>query len=125
AKQANVEVDPELAAQQADQNIQAVVQQYGSDQAFDAALAAEGLTRAQYREILIDQFRSSQLLDAYLRQMMANRTRPLVSEEQLRAAFAERSDALGQRPVRVSLQQVVIPTEPGDSAPAEARRTAE
>ena len=116
AKDANVTVDEEELTDQVDANIRAVQQRYGTDQAFDAALLSEGLTRARYRQLLLEQYRTQGIMDRYLGQASQNRALPVVSEDQIRAAFEERKAELGRAPVRVSLQQVVVKTEPSDSA---------
>ena len=120
AKEADVTVDETAVAEQVDANIRAVQQRYGNEQAFDAALATEGLTRSRYRQLLLEQYRTQELMDAYLGQTARSRTLPIVSEEQIRAAFEERKATLGQAPVRLTMQQVIVKTEPSDTARAAA-----
>ena len=116
AKDAGITVDETELTERVDANIRAVQQRYGTEQAFDAALATEGLSRARYRLLLLEQYRTQEMMDRYLGEAARNRTLPLVSEEQIRAAFEERKAQLGQAPVRVSLQQVIVKTEAADSA---------
>ena len=116
AKDADVTVDEAELTDRVDANIRAVQQRYGTDQAFDAALLSEGLTRARYRQLLLEQYRTQGIMDRYLGQAAQNRTLPIVSEEQIRAAFEERKTELGEAPIRLSLQQVIVKTEPSDSA---------
>jgi peptidyl-prolyl cis-trans isomerase SurA len=125
AKAAKVTVDEAEIAEQVDAKIRTVMQPFGTEQQFEAALAAEGLTRARYRQLLLDQERTQAVMDTYLRQTTATRTMPLVSEEQIRQAFEERKGSLGQAPVRVTLQQVIVKTEAADSAREKALRTAQ
>lgn len=125
AKDAGVTVDETQLAEQVDEKIRTVMQPFASEQAFETALAAEGLTRARYRALLLDQERTQALMDNYLRQTTATRTMPVVSEEQIRQAFEERKAQLGQAPVRLTLQQVIVKTEAADSARAKALATAQ
>jgi peptidyl-prolyl cis-trans isomerase SurA len=125
AKQAGVSPQEQVLAEEVEQQIQQVLGQFGGEMNFQAALAAEGMTRPQYRQMLIDQARSQQMREQFLRQAMGNRTLPLVSEEQIRQAFEARRGGLGQRPVRVTLQQVIVRTEPSDEARTEALQRAQ
>jgi peptidyl-prolyl cis-trans isomerase SurA len=125
AKDAKVTVAEEEVTRQVDDNMNAVIQRYGTAPAFEAALAAEGLTRTQYRNMMLEQYRTQRLIDDFVRQSMAKRAKPLISEEQVRKAFEDRKAQFGSRPIRVSLQQVVVKTEPSDSARAQALRTAQ
>ena len=125
AKAAGITVEDAEITAQVDARIRELVAQFRGDPAFDAALATEGLTRARYRQLLIEQGRGTRVRDEFIGQRMRSRARPLISEEQIRQAFEERSASLGQRPVRLSLQQVIVKPQPSDSALAKAQRAAE
>lgn len=128
ARDAGITIADEDIAEQVDGDLQALVRQrFGGDAAFEAALASEGMTRARYRQILMDDYRNRALIEQFLGQRMAGRARPLISEDQIRAAFEERKASLANRtrPASISLQQVVVRPEPSDSAREKALRTAE
>jgi peptidyl-prolyl cis-trans isomerase SurA len=111
--------------QRVDEQVQGLMQRFGgSVTQFNNALAASGMTEAQYRRVLEGQIRDELLRQQYLQKKLQGRARPVISEDQLRAAFAEHKDALGTRPANVSIQQVMIEPQPSDSANAAALRTA-
>jgi peptidyl-prolyl cis-trans isomerase SurA len=119
-----VVADDEVKAR-VDEQIQGLVQRFGGSVArFDQALAAEGMTEAQYRASLDGPVRDQLLVQQYMREKLQGRARPVISEDQLRAAFAEHKDALGTRPADVSFQQVMIEPQASDSANAAALKTA-
>jgi parvulin-like peptidyl-prolyl isomerase len=119
-----VVADDEVKAR-VDEQIQGLVQRFGgSVTRFDQALAAEGMTEAQYRASLEGPVRDQLLVQQYMREKLQGRARPVISEDQLRAAFAEHKDALGTRPADVSFQQVMIEPQASDSANAAALKTA-
>jgi peptidyl-prolyl cis-trans isomerase SurA len=111
--------------QRVDEQIQSLMQRFGgSVTQFNQALAASGMTEAQYRRVLEGQVRDELLVQQYLQKELQGRAQPVISEDQLRAALAENKAALGTRPAQVSFQQVMIEPQPSDSANAAALKTA-
>lgn len=125
AKEAGIEVSDAEINETVEQNIRAVQRQFRSEQEFTAALQSSGRTMEQYRQELASQQRSQLMIQQFVAQRLRTRTRPLVSEEQIRAAFQSQQGALGTRPATVTLQQVIIEPQPTDSARAAARAEAE
>lgn len=125
AKAAGVTVDETAIAEQVDERIAGLLTQFGGEIGLQQALAQEGLNRDRYRALLISQARTESMREQYIRQQSANRALPLVSEEQIRAAFEARRASLGQAPIRLSMQQVLVKAEPSDSARASALREAQ
>lgn len=125
ARAAGVTVDEAALTEQIDQRIAGLLTQFGGEAGLQQALAQEGLNRERYRALLISQARTESLREQYIRQQAGSRSLPLVSEEQIREAFEARRASLGQAPVRLSMQQVVIKAEPSDSARAGALREAQ
>jgi peptidyl-prolyl cis-trans isomerase SurA len=126
ARRLDITVPDADVKQQADEQMQAVLRNFGGSEArFDQALAASGMTRPTYRRILEQGIRDQELEREYMQRQLATRARPVISEDQLRAAFDEQKERLGTRPATVSLQQVIVSPEPSDSARARAIRTAE
>lgn len=125
ARDAGISVPDDEIRDRVEQQMREVQQRFGTERDLDAALAQSGLSRAQYRRNLEQRMRDQQLIESFLQARMRSRARPVISEEQIRGVFEERSATLGTRPANVSLQQVVIAPTPDDSARAQALRTAE
>lgn len=125
ARRENIAVSDDDVKARVDEQINAVLQRLGgSEVRLAQALAGSGMTKESYRRVLDGQVRDELLVQEYMRQRLAGRARPIISEDQLRAAFAERKSALGERPANISLQQVVVTPQPSDSANAKALATA-
>lgn len=126
ARDAGITVDEEQLNRSVEAQIAQILQSFGGSQPrLEEALAADGMSMAQYREMLRLQYRDDQLLNGYMGQRMRARARPVISEDEIRAAFESQRERLGTRPPTVSFRQVVVAPEPADSADAAARATAE
>jgi len=84
-----------------------------------------GLTLAEFREMLAQEYRRTSMSQQYLQQVTQTRRPPPVSDAEVRAFFDLYSDQLGTRPATVSFRQLVITPQPTDSARAQARALAE
>lgn len=124
AKDAGITADEQAIIEQVDDRINALMNQLGGEAALEQALRQEGLTRPRYRELLSSQARVESIREQYLAQQSRNRAVPVISEEQIRQAFEERRASLGQAPIRLSLQQVLVKVEPSDSAREQALQEA-
>lgn len=125
ARRDKVVVSDDEVKTRVDEQINTVLQRLGgSEVRLEQALAASGMTQAQYRRVLDGQVRDELLAQAYMRQKLGGRARPIISEDQLREAFDARKSALGQRPAQVSIEQVIIKPQASDSADAKALATA-
>ena len=125
ARRAGTEVRDAEVNEMVEQSMRQVRRQFRSDAEFQAALAQWGRSVEQYRAELAEQQRNQLLIQTFVAQRLRNRARPLISEEQIRAAFQQQREALGTRPATVSLQQVVVAPQPTAEAKARARATAE
>jgi peptidyl-prolyl cis-trans isomerase SurA len=125
ARRDGVEVSDAEVAEMVNQSMNAVRRQFASEAEFTAALAQWGRSVEQYRTELAEQQRSQLLIQQFVAQRLRNRSRPLVSEDQIARAFSAQRDALGTRPATVSLQQVIVSPEPTAEARARALATAE
>jgi peptidyl-prolyl cis-trans isomerase SurA len=126
ARDAGVVVDEDQVTRTVEANIAQILRTFGgSQQQLETALAADGMTMTQYREILSSQVRDDLLMRGYMSERMRARARPLISEDEIRAAFEAQRERLGTRAATVSFRQVIIAPEASDSADAAARRTAE
>lgn len=108
-----------------EQDIAQRVRAYGSETAFNQALAAEGLTLAEYRDLLRSDLRRSALVQRYIETQRRKRALPPVDPEQVRAFYEAQKARFGQRPATISFRQVAIDTQPSDSAREAARAKAE
>ena len=126
ARDAGITPDETRVNQAVDAQIARITRSFGGSQArLEAAIEADGMTMTQYRELLRQQFIDDELLQAYMQTRMRARARPVIDEDDIRAAFESRRESLGMRPVTVSFRQVLVKPLPSDSADAEARRQAE
>lgn len=126
ARDAGLTADEAQVQESVEAQIRQVLQSFnGSQQRLEAALAADQMTIAQYRETLAQQFRDDQLARSYMAERMRARARPVISEDEIRAAFEAQKARLGTRPEYISFSQVIVKPQAGDSADAVARRTAE
>jgi peptidyl-prolyl cis-trans isomerase SurA len=125
ARREKLAVSDDEVKERVDEQIKNVMQSFGGSVVrFDQALATEGMTEAQYRRVLEGQVRDELLVQQYLQKKRQGRALPIISEDQLRAAFDEQKSALGTRPATVSFEQVMVEPQPSDSANAAALKTA-
>jgi peptidyl-prolyl cis-trans isomerase SurA len=97
----------------------------GSPQQFEEALRASGMTLQSFREMLFQQERRRQLVQQFMSQAMRGRQPPPVTDREMREAFEERREQLGERPPTVTFQQVLVQTRPSAEALARARARAD
>jgi peptidyl-prolyl cis-trans isomerase SurA len=125
ARRAGVEVRAAEVDEIVEQSLNQVRRQFRSEAEFNAALAQWGRSMEQYRAELAEQQRNQLLIQQFVGQRLRNRSRPLVSEEQIARAFEQQRAQLGTRPATVSLQQVIVSPEASAEAKERARATAE
>ncbi len=117
ARDAGINPSEEAVNDITSQELARIQQQFGSDVAFTAALAREGITRDQLRRDLSTRVRDRLLVDEYARTRMQSRAPPLISESEIREFFDAQATAnIGQRPATVSFRQVLVTPEPSDEA---------
>jgi len=113
-------IEGQVAAQ-----IDELIGSFGGRAQLVQALETEGLTLAEYRDILTTQGRQQQTQQMYIQSRMRT-SRPVdVSEDELRARFDEAQGQLQQRPRLLTFRQVVVVPEASEEARAEARALAE
>lgn len=126
ARDAGITITDDQLDRAVEGQIQQVLRSFGGSQTrLDAALQQDGMTMTQYRDILRQQFRDDQLMRTYMGQRMRARARPVISEDEIRAAFETQRERLGMRPPTITFRQVLVSPEPSDSADAAARKEAE
>src|SRR5690606_8785829 len=100
-------------------------QQLGGAVALEQELRKSGRTLADFREALTTQYRRRELVNAYHRKALQERRPPRVTDEELRAAFEQQLPQLQPRPATITFQQVIVRTEPSDTALQRARQRAD
>ena len=126
ARDEGMSADEDRVQELVDRYIARLLQNFGgSQQRFEAALAADQTTLAQFREILAQQNRDDELVRAYMGNRIRARARPVISEDEIRAAFEAQQEALGTRPEHISFAQVLVKPVAGAEADTAARRSAE
>jgi peptidyl-prolyl cis-trans isomerase SurA len=122
AKDSIIEVDEERVGEIVNQELQSRARQYPSGQTgMLEALNREGLTLAQYRDMLTSQVRQLQLQQMYVQRHVQDAAPMEVSDTELQQAFDQAQANLTQRPRLVSFDQVVLAPAPSDSAKGAAR----
>lgn len=103
-----------------DENRQAL----GGEEAFDAQLAAEGLTLEDLKKMYRVQIKNRMLVERVLRRDM-ERTRTEPTEQELQALFEARVSSLPERPEVARLQTIFIGFETSSSASSASRAKVE
>lgn len=125
AKDTLISVDAATIEGQVAAQISELTESFGSRAELMEALETEGLTLAEYRDILTTQGRQQQTQQMFIQSRMRT-ARPVdVSDDELRARFAEAQSQLQQRPRLLTFRQVVVVPEASEEARAEARALAE
>ncbi len=121
-----VEVDEDRLEEVVTQELEQRTRQFPGGQAqLQEQLAREGLTLAQYRDIISSQVRQEQLQQLFVQRRLQGAAPVEVSEDELRQAFAEAAGQLQDRPRLLAFEQVVIAPRPSDQAKADARQEAQ
>ena len=126
ARDSLVEADEARVDEIVTQEIEQRARQYARGQPeFQEALAREGLTLSEFRDILANQVRQDQLQQMFIQRRLQEATPLEVSEDELRQAFTDASAQLQDRPRLLTFEQVIIMPQPSDSAKAAARTEAD
>lgn len=121
-----VEADEGRVEEIVNDEIQQRARQFaGGQRELQEALSREGLTMAQYRELLASQVRQEQLQQMFLQRRLQAAPPAEVSDEELREAFDEASGQLQNRPKSITFEQVVLVPLPSDSAKSAAKARAQ
>ncbi len=125
ARDTLIHVDEDRVSEIVDGEIDQRTKGVGGKQAFLQALTQEGLTLAEYRDLLTQQVRQQQIQQLYIQSKLRTAPPVQVTEEELREAFQRASSQLQTRPKLVTIRQIVLRPEPSDSARAAAKALAE
>jgi peptidyl-prolyl cis-trans isomerase SurA len=125
ARRDSIIILPEDVQSQVNAAVAEQERRFGGRAAFETALQREGLTLEQYRQTVERNLRRSGLQRQYLAAVQRERRPPPVTEAEVRAFFAERSDEMGTRPASIEFEQVVVGPRPSEEARQAARDEAE
>lgn len=98
--------------------------QFSSQAEMQEALASQGLTLAEFREIIRADRRRQQLQDQYLAKNRGRMQAIPVEEREMREIYEAEKGRLGERPATVRFRQVLLKPEPSDSSREIAREEA-
>jgi len=120
-----IRVDEGLIEERVTAQIETVTQQVGGQPALQQALARDGLTLAEYRDMFRSQIREEQTQQMFLQLRLRDAPNVEVSEDDLLATFQAARGQLAQRPKRITFDQVVIRPLPSSASKDSARVEAE
>ncbi len=116
AQRDSVQVPEDVVTSRVQDEIAERQRQIGGERNFQMALRAEGLTLAEYRDILAADIRRSMLIQSYLQRAQMDRRPPPVTEEELQAYFEVVKQGYGPRAASITFRQVVVAPRPSDAA---------
>lgn len=125
AKDTLIVPDEVTIEQRVSAEIERLIEQFGGRPALMEALGREGLTLSEYRDILSTQARQEQVQQMFIQSRLRNARPAEVSEDELRARYAQASGQLQQRPRLLTFRQVVVLPKASEAAREEARALAE
>ncbi|MDX1494681.1 MAG: peptidylprolyl isomerase [Longimicrobiales bacterium] len=125
AKDSLIQVDAAVLDDRVNERLNQLTQQFGGQTALQQALAAEGMTLAEYRDLLRSEARIERIQQLFMQLRLRDSAPVEVSEEELLARFQEARATLQQRPRTVRFRQVVIAPEPSEEARTAARDQAQ
>jgi len=125
AKDSLIEPNEPQIAQQVNERIAQLSQQFGGQAQLQQALAAEALTLAEYRDILSSEARKEQVQQMYFQARTSEAPPIEVSEDDLMERFREAESQLQERPRLLTFRQVVVAPEASDAALEEASALAD
>lgn len=119
ARDSLLTVDEEAIDGQVNERITQLATEFGGQTQLQEALAAEALTLAEYREMLRNDTRTSQIQQLFFQLRMRDSPPIEVTRDELLEVFQEARGQLQQRPKLMTFRQVVIsPTSSEDAMDA-------
>lgn len=125
AKDSLIQVDEATIDERVATQIEQLAQQFGSQPALQQALAAEGLTLAEYRDMMKNEARSSQTLQMFFQLRLRDAPPVTVTEDELVERFQQERQGLQQRPKLMTFRQIVLRPQASETARDSARAEAE
>ncbi len=120
-----IRVDDTLVEERVTQQVESTMQQVGGQPALQQALASEGLTLAEYRDMFRVQIRDEQTQQMFLQLRLRDAPDIEISEDDMLATFQAARGNLEQRPKMITFDQVVIRPLPSSASRDSARAKGE
>jgi len=118
-------LDAATVADSVEARIASVRANFGTEEAFRAALDGQGITEERYRRQVEARFRQGLIQQVYLQRNLTQGRPVIVSDAEMREAFEEQRALLGQLPERLTLVQTRLLAEPSEAAWEVARAKAD
>lgn len=115
ARDTTLALDPELIDGRVQAQVDAVQAQLGGPEQLQAAVEADGMTMATYRETLRTRIQRDLTQQLFLQRQLQNAPSVALEEAEMLELYEAQRASLQQRPEILSLEQVVIPVIPPDS----------
>ncbi len=125
ARDSLISVDETIVDERVNERINQLAQQFGGQTGLQQALSAEGMTLAEYRDMLRSEARIERVQQLFMQQQLRTTDPVVVSEDEMLERFQEARPTLQQRPRTIRFRQVVIAPEASDDAVDAARVKAE
>jgi len=120
-----IQVDEAVIDETVNEQINQLTQQFGGQSGLQQALAAEGMTLSEYRDMLRTDARISRIQQLFVQTRLRDDVPVEVTEDEMLARFQEALATLQQRPKTVRFRQVVVAPEPSEDAEEAAREKAQ
>jgi peptidyl-prolyl cis-trans isomerase SurA len=122
-KDTTIKVTDEQIEKYVQQRIDEDARQMGGQVGLEKALLESGRTLADYRQLLTTQTRKRAYIEQYQNKQRQERKMPPVTDKEMKAFFE--SQPAPPRPATIDFNQVVVRTQPADSAIAKAKLRAD
>lgn len=120
-----IKVSDDRVRQGVDQEISRRQREVGGPAQFERLVTANGSTLAEFRDYLGAELRRNDIIRQYLSKVRQGRQAPPATESEIRDFFEKNRDRLvaqwGEKPALVTIDHVVMPITPADSAEAQAK----
>lgn len=124
-KDTTIRVEDERIRRGVDQEITRRQREVGGPAQFEQLITTNGSTMAEFREYLGAELRRNEYIRQYIGKVRQTRKPPPVTETDIRRFFEEHREQLvaqwGAKPALVTVEQIVMPIIPSDSAERQAR----
>lgn len=124
ARDSLIQVDDAIIDQQVNEQITNLAQQFGGQTALQQALSQEGMTLAEYRDMLRSDAYMLRVQQLYMQTQLRDAPPVSVTEDELLERFQESRATLQQRPRTVTFRQVVVAPEASEASVEAARAEA-
>lgn len=130
SRDTTIRIDDARVRQAVDTEIAQRQQNVGGEVVFRDLLQQNRMTMAEFREFVTSEHRRNALLQTYLQKIRGERKPPPATDAEIREFFEQNrayvTQALrGEKPPLVTVQQIVLPVSPSDSALTRARTEAD